>query len=151
MITFNNKLKMLFKVYKDEKLITYDKIQVAWDSYYNKFITLKPITYKFENIYNEVKSETIFIVREGLRTDFGSIPVLFRWVFNPIGKEVPAYLLHDYLCDQARLGILDREDADFYLLKVLESVGTSIYRRYMIYYFCRLHSIYLNLKKKGFK
>lgn len=87
------------------------------------------------------KSAT-FTIPKGFLTDFGSIPRIFKPLFNPIGKEVPAYVLHDYLCSLSNKGKIQRLTADNVFKIALAQCETSKYRAFMIYWGVRCISLY---------
>lgn len=112
----------------------YTPIIVQWSDNYKKFKVVEPISMDLD--------DDSFMIPKDFRTDFGSIPLIFKPFFNPIGKEVPAYVLHDYLCSQSNKGLYIRELADKKLEEALAYLGTSIYRRKMIYFGVRVMSFY---------
>lgn len=118
----------------------YSPIIVKWSSLYKKFILTEQVSIVVNNVE--------YIIPKNFRTDFGSIPALFRCLFNPIGKEVPAYLLHDYLCSQSNKGLYKRESADLVFKQCLKYLNTSTYRIKMLYFGVRMISL---LKKVKFK
>ena len=120
--------------------INYSPIKVVWSGIKRKFVLLSDCTF---NIAGEV-----FVVPNGFLTDFGSIPRLFKPFFDPIGKEVPSYVLHDYLCSLSNQGKFSRSKADKILLESLRESGTSVYRSYMIYAGCRVFSLVRYFQKR---
>lgn len=87
-------------------------------------------------------NRAFFTIPKGFLTDFGSIPRPFKPLFNPIGKEVPAYVLHDYLCSLSNKGKIKRFVADNVFKIALKQCGTSKYRVFMIYWGVRCISLY---------
>lgn len=107
----------------------YDPIRVEWNEQKRKFVLLEDCTMQ--------TGKDSFVIPKGFLTDFGSIPRPFKPFFDPIGKEVPCYVLHDFLCAQSNQGKFSRSKADKILLQSLKESGTSVYRSFMIYVGCR--------------
>lgn len=59
-------------------------------------------------------------VKPEFTTDGGSIPRLARRLWTPIGPYLVAYIVHDYLYAAE---LVDRSEADYILLELLESLG----------------------------
>lgn len=112
--------------------MNYTDMIFKWLPTYNKFGVEKDIEI-------EIDGEQI-VIKKGLRTDFGSIPPIFKPFINPIGREVPAYVLHDYLCSESNKGRYDRKKADDLLYKCLLSLEVSKFKSFMIYVYCRIIS-----------
>ncbi len=120
--------------------MNYSPIKVVWSGIERKFVLLSDCTF---NTAGEV-----FVVPKGFLTDFGSIPRPLKPFFDPIGKEVPCYVLHDYLCDLSNQGKFSRSKADKILLESLREIGTSVYRQLMIYAGCRAFSLFRFIQRK---
>ena len=96
-----------------------DRDVVKWYKFWKWFKTYKwfELFEEFEFYMNwEDGIRQIFTVPKGFRTDFASIPKLFRIVLSPIGRHGKAAVIHDYLCEY---GEVTRKQADA-LLKARE-------------------------------
>ncbi len=101
---------------------------------------------KLSSFSLSVEKEGIFTIPKGFLTDFGSIPAPFKPFFNPIGKEVPAYVLHDYLCSQSNKGNIKRITADMvFKMAVRDILNDSPYRITCLYLGVRAISLYRKL------
>lgn len=135
------------------------KISVEWDREKRKFRLTESAVLGVENLYFDSKEgkelrplnnvafdmqgdKAFFTIPKGFLTDFGSIPRPFKPFFNPIGKEVPAYVLHDYLCSLSNKGKISRLTADNVFKVALKQCGTSTYRTFMVYFGVRCISLY---------
>jgi len=66
------------------------------------------------------------------KTDFGSIPGVFRVHFNPIGKGARAFVVHDYIYRVSNVNI-SRKDADFIMKELAMSDGMSATNAFWIH------------------
>lgn len=83
---------------------------------------LKTITYK---------SHThTFVVPQGFKTDFASVPRIFAWLVPPYGKYTKAAILHDYLCVTL---LIDRSHADGIFRRAMRELGVSFLRRWLMW------------------
>lgn len=76
-------------------------------------------------------------VPAGYTTDFASIPWLFWRIFPPIGRYARAAVIHDWLCDQNYF----RPYCDAIFLQAMRTDGVRTWKRYVIYWACRLWGI----------
>lgn len=75
------------------------------------------------------------LIPAGFRTDGGTVPDWAHWVARPLGKGLPAFIVHDYrytIEQGSRLGA-DRE-----MLRNLRADGFSWPRRRIVYYAVRV-------------
>jgi len=75
--------------------------------------------------YSEILNEWI-IVPIGFKTDLGSIPVGFQWLFPRDGKAVLGYIIHDYLY---KTGKYSRSKSDDILKEAMNVLGTKKWRQ----------------------
>lgn len=87
------------------------------------FVLTQPMTYigKIEN----------FVVPVGSKTDFATVPRVFRWLVSGHGIYTRAAILHDYLCLNPQEA--SRADADGIFRRVLGELGVSNVLRYMMW------------------
>ncbi len=66
-------------------------------------------------------------------TDFGSIPKLFRWLFQPAtGKHRLAAGVHDWIYRTADVNFT-KEEADLIFLEIMEISGVPKWKRVALY------------------
>ncbi|MFD0362396.1 DUF1353 domain-containing protein [Nocardia sp. GCM10030253] len=78
-----------------------------------------------------------FVVPEGFRTDFASVPRVFVWLIPRYGAYTKAAILHDYLHSS---GVVGDADADGIFRRALHEAGVSVPRRWMMWAAVRLGS-----------
>ena len=74
-----------------------------------------------------------FLVQEGFRTDLASVPRPVVWLLPRYGRYTKAAILHDYLCEEARVGLFSRFDADGLFRRTMRELGVSFVRRWMMW------------------
>ncbi len=105
------------------------------------YLTLNPFPYK--------GARDEWTVPAGFRTDLTSVPRPFRWLIDVGGDHAPAAVLHDYLTrprlfphliEEAPSGAeivirppVDRSDADGVFRRVLQELGVSAPRRWLMW------------------
>ena len=101
-----------------------------------------PINGKWFELYKSfiyvAKNDIPFTVPEGIRTDFASIPRVFRWMISRVGKYGKAAVLHDWLCEYK---ITSRKRADQLFFEAMTILGVSLIKRYTMYIGVRAYSI----------
>ncbi|MFE7802248.1 DUF1353 domain-containing protein [Nocardia sp. NPDC057440] len=78
-----------------------------------------------------------FVIPEGFRTDFASVPRAFVWLIPRYGAYTRAAILHDYLRSSGVVGVAD---ADGIFRRALHEAGVSVPRRWMMWAAVRLGS-----------
>lgn len=74
----------------------------------------------------------------GYTCDGGSIPMAFHWLFNPFGKGLRSFVVHDLRCDTPGY---DRRAADAELFRNLKKDRMTIFGRCAIWAAVRLYAI----------
>ncbi len=74
-----------------------------------------------------------FVVPQGQRTDFASVPRAFVWFIPTYGRYTKAAILHDHLCDLARDGKFGRRDADGIFRQAMRTLGVPLMRRWIMW------------------
>jgi hypothetical protein len=88
--------------------------------------TLKPLVY-------QGKTQR-FVVPEGHRTDFASVPRPFVWFLPRYGRYTKAAVLHDYLWSTAvPAGLLTRADADGIFRRAMRELEVPFLRRWIMW------------------
>ncbi len=102
---------------------------------------------EFEFYYDWSDYRQSYTVPEGFKTDFASIPKVFRAVLSPIGLHGKAAVLHDYLCEY---GYITRKKVDQIFLEAMKVLGVGWLRRTVMYGGVRAFSI-VTRAKAGYK
>jgi hypothetical protein len=89
-----------------------------------------------------------FVVPPGFRTDFASVPRLFVWLLPKYGRYTRAAILHDFLCDEAREGRIDRDDADGLFRRSMRELGVSFLRRWIMWAAVAVATQWLKLRRR---
>src|SRR6478736_2672355 len=97
-----------------------------------------------------------FEVPAKFQTDFASVPRAFQWLVPTYGRYTKSAILHDYLCDEARAGRFNRDDADGIFRRTMRELGVSFLRRWIMWGAVALASFWLALKnavheERGFR
>lgn len=74
-----------------------------------------------------------FVVPAGFETDFASVPRAFVWLIPTYGRYTKAAILHDFLCEEAKVGRFDRDDADGLFRRAMRELGVSFLRRWIMW------------------
>jgi len=113
------------------------------------FKIVLPFTYYIDKLGGNLKVE----IPPGFRTDFASVPKLFRIVVPPIGRYGKAAVVHDYLCEYNIAWQLDeqgnwvyyavsRKEADKIFRNAMEVLGVGKIKRNTMFWGVRLYSIF---------
>jgi len=90
------------------------------------WMTLKPLVYQ--------GGTQRFVVPEGHRTDFASVPRPFVWFLPRYGRYTKAAVLHDYLWSTAvPAGLLTRADADGIFRRAMRELEVPFLRRWIMW------------------
>jgi hypothetical protein len=79
-----------------------------------------------------------FIVEKGFKTDFASVPKIFTWLLPRYGRYTKAAILHDWLCQRAEKGLIDRADADGIFRRSMRELGVAFLKRWLMWGAVRL-------------
>lgn len=74
-----------------------------------------------------------YVVPEGERTDFASVPRVFIWFIPRYGIYTKAAILHDHLCRLSREGKFSRRDADGIFRQAMRASGVTFLRRWIMW------------------
>lgn len=74
-----------------------------------------------------------FVVESGFTTDFASVPTIFTWLLPRYGRYTKAAILHDWLCQRAREGLIDRSDADGMFRRSMRELGVPFLKRWLMW------------------
>jgi len=97
------------------------------------WIVEEPIVYR--------GNQESFTVPVGYRTDFASVPRIFTWLIPTYGAYTRPAILHDWLCDQARAGLIARSDADGLFRRSMRELGVGFSRRWLMWAGVRAQSV----------
>lgn len=89
-----------------------------------------------------------FLVPAGFETDFASVPRALVWLIPAYGDYTRAAILHDYLLTE-RLGEISSTDIDGIFRRVLQELGTSFGRRWLMWAGVRWGAIFNPARRKG--
>ncbi len=118
-----------------------------------KCISKAETNFRFEVFYRPFEywspdlSVGIVIVPIGFKTDFASVPWLFRRVIPAVGKYNEATVIHDYLCYLAnKAGSREmRKQADKVFLEAMESLGVGFLKRKIMYFGVSTYTLFKKL------
>ncbi len=79
-------------------------------------------------------------VPTGMLTDLASVPPIFRWLVERVGRHLEAAIIHDFLYNAWQYVegghepvVRDREFADLVMLRAMEAANVAAWRRWLIY------------------
>lgn len=93
-----------------------------------RYILVSPFKY-------QTKAGKVITVPKGFKTDFASIPRIFRTLIHGHDRTRKPAVIHDYLYDRA---IGTRKEADKIFLEALEESGVSSVKRRAMYWAVRI-------------
>lgn len=88
--------------------------------------------------YKYATSKGIIIVPAGFRTDYASVPRVFRNIINSYGKHGRAAVIHDWLYSIKCPLKITREEADQIFLEIMEECEVPKWKRVLMYRLVRL-------------
>ena len=88
-----------------------------------------------------------FVVPAGFRTDFASVPRVFVWLIPKYGRYTKAAILHDFLCDEAKVDRFDRDDADGLFRRSMRELGVPFLRRWLMWGAVSLATQWIKLRR----
>lgn len=100
-----------------------------------------PIDDKYWEVQEDFIYETsigILRVEAGFKTDYASVPRIFRNIINSYGKHGKAAVIHDWLyANGYKIGV-SREQADKIFLEIMEECEVNIIRRKLMFRLVRI-------------
>lgn len=90
----------------------------------------------------------LIVVPVDFKTDFASIPWLFRKIFPTTGRFNEATVIHDYLCFLSNKGLYSRQEADNVFFEAMKDLGVRKYRSFIMFNGVRLYTYFLKLRGK---
>jgi hypothetical protein len=100
----------------------------------------------FEYHVGRYPSNEVIKVPKDFVTDFASTPWGLRWIVPVHGKHGKAAVLHDFLCKQAKEGIVSRKYADEIFYEAMGVLKVPKWRKYAAYFAVRTFAIVKGLK-----
>ena len=100
-----------------------------------------PIDDKYWEVMEDYYYKTsrgIIRVPKGFRTDYASVPKIFRNIINTYGKHGRAAVVHDWLySSQCKIDIT-RAEADKIFLEIMKECGVGSIKRNLMYRMVRI-------------
>ena len=83
-------------------------------------------------------SKGLVVVPKGFRTDYASVPRIFRNIINSYGKHGRAAVVHDWLySSQCKIDVT-RAEADKVFLEIMVEWNVKKYKRILMYVLVRM-------------
>ena len=76
----------------------------------------------------------IIKVPKGFKTDYASVPKIFRNIINTYGKHGRGAVVHDWLYSIKCNIKITRENADKIFLEIMEEYGVNKIKRYFLFF-----------------
>jgi len=99
--------------------------------------------------YSEVYKDMEIVVPIGYRSDFASIPRIFRTMLSSVGRYSKAAVVHDYMIDE--MTEVGMKKINKLFLEGMEVLGVGKVTRYTIYNGVRFYWKFLDPVSKFFK
>ena len=100
-----------------------------------------PIDDKYWEVMEDYYYKTsrgVIRVPKGFRTDYASVPRIFRNIINSYGKHGRAAVVHDWLySSQCKIDVT-REEADKIFLEIMKECGVGSIKRNLMYRMVRM-------------
>lgn len=99
-------------------------------------LSTMPIDDKYWEVLEEYRYATtkgVVVVPKGFRTDYASVPKIFRNIINSYGKHGRAAVVHDWLYSAECPLNLTREEADKIFLEIMEECQVAKWKRILMY------------------
>ena len=100
-----------------------------------------PIDDKYWEVTEDYFYQTsigIIVVPKGFKTDYASVPRIFRNIINSYGKHGRAAVVHDWLySSQCKIDIT-RAETDKIFLEIMEECGVNKIKRNLMYRMVRM-------------
>ena len=104
-------------------------------------LNTSPIDDKYWEVLEEYSYETskgLVVVPKGFRTDYASVPRIFRNSINTYGKHRRVAVVHDWLYSNRREIDITRAKADKIFLEIMVEQNVKKYKRILMYILVRL-------------
>ena len=88
--------------------------------------------------YTYRTSKGLVTVPKGFKTDYASVPRIFRNIINSSGKHGRAAVVHDWLYSSKCTLDVTREEADKIFLEIMKECGVSYIKRQFMYRMVRM-------------
>ena len=88
--------------------------------------------------YTYRTSKGLVTVPKGFKTDYASVPRVFRNIINSYGKHGRAAVVHDWLYSSKCTLDVTREEADKIFLEIMKECGVGTIKRQFMYRMVRL-------------
>lgn len=88
--------------------------------------------------YRYATSIGVIVVPKGFKTDYASVPRVFRNIINSYGKHGRAAVIHDWLYSKECPLNLPRKEADRIFLEIMEECEVNIIRRKLMFRLVRI-------------
>lgn len=99
-------------------------------------LSTMPIDDKYWEVLEEYRYATtkgVIVVPKGFKTDYASVPKIFRNIINSYGKHGRAAIVHDWLYSKECNLNITREEADKIFLEIMEEWKVSKWKRILMY------------------
>lgn len=96
--------------------------------------------------YRKDDISNIITIPKGFITDFATTPRILWSVLPPFGRYAKACVLHDFLCENAKIGNISRKYADSVFKEALKVSKVHFFTRNVLYIGVRIYAIL-----KGYK
>lgn len=91
----------------------------------------------FEDYVYETSIGTV-VVPNGFKTDYASVPKIFRNIINTYGKHGKAAVVHDWLYSKNCNIDITRAEADKIFLEIMKECGVGTIKRQFMYRMVRI-------------
>ena len=100
-----------------------------------------PIDDKYWEVLEEYSYETskgLVVVPKGFKTDYASVPRIFRNIINTYGKHGRGAVVHDWLYSKNCDIDITRTEADKIFLEIMTECGVGVIKRNLMYKMVRI-------------
>nr|DAS36621.1 MAG TPA: Protein of unknown function (DUF1353) [Caudoviricetes sp.] len=100
-----------------------------------------PIDDKYWEVLEDYTYRTsmgLVTVPKGFKTDYASVPRIFRNIINSSGKHGRAAVVHDWLYSSKCTLDVTREEADKIFLEIMKECGVGAIKRQFMYRMVRI-------------
>ena len=104
-------------------------------------LNTSPIDDKYWEVLEEYSYETskgLIVVPKGFKTDYASVPKIFRNIINTYGKHGRAAVVHDWLYSSECEIDITRPEAAKIFLEIMVEWDVKKYKRLLMYWLVRI-------------